>query len=232
MIARGDLGVEIPASRVPWIQQSIIQKCWQKNKPVITATQMLDTMTTNSRPTRAEVTDVSVAVREGTDAVMLSGETAAGNDPVNVVRTMASIICETERHSQLLDHDHCELLSSQTDINPALVAAASLGKSSATLVIDFGRNLYRYMSKWNRKTPTLLATDSIHAARHSCLYKNVLPIITKEKLSRDQIVFWAIAEAKARGVLVAGDTLAIVEGERQTQGGITQIGAFQLVKAE
>lgn len=229
MIARGDLGVEIPASHVPWIQQSIINKCWDKNTPVITATQMLDTMTTNSRPTRAEVTDVSVAIREGTDAVMLSGETAAGVNPVNVVRTMASIICETERHSSF-DHDRYESLSSITEINPALVAAASLGKSAATLIIDFGRNFYRHMSKWNRKTPTLLATDSLHAARHSCLYKNIIPIITKEKLSRDQIVFWAIQEAKDRGILVPDDTLAVIEADRQTQGGIPQIGAFQLVR--
>nr|MBF0221198.1 pyruvate kinase [Desulfobulbaceae bacterium] len=229
MIARGDLGVEIPASHVPWIQQSIINKCWAKNTPVITATQMLDTMTTNSRPTRAEVTDVSVAIREGTDAVMLSGETAAGINPVNVVRTMASIICETERHSSF-DHDRFETLSLITEINPALVAAASLGNSAATLIIDFGRNFYRHMSKWNRKTPTLLATDSLHAARHSCLFKNIIPIITKEKLSRDQIVFWAIQEAKDRGILVANDTLAVIEADRQTQGGIPQIGAFQLVK--
>ncbi len=186
-------------------------------------------MTVNSRPTRAEVSDVSVAVKDGTDAVMLSGETAAGIDPVNVVRTMASIICETERHA-VRNNNHCDLLSSQTEINPALVAAASLGKSAATLVIDFGRNFYRHMSKWNRQTPTLLATDSIHAARHSCLFKNILPIITKEKLSRDQIVFWAIKEAKERGILLPGDTLAVIEADRHTQGGINQLGAFQLVK--
>lgn len=229
MIARGDLGVEIPAARVPWLQRTIIKKCWHKNTPVITATQMLDTMTTNSRPTRAEVTDVSVAVFEGTDAVMLSGETAAGNDPVNVVRTMASIICEAERHTTL-SNDHFALLSAQNDINPALIAAASLGKSSATLVIDFEGGFYRHMSKWSRQTPTLLATNSIHAARHSCLYNNMLPFITKEKLSRDKLVFWAIAEAKDRGILLSGDTLSVIEADRLTQGGIAQLGAFQLIK--
>lgn len=229
MIARGDLGVELPASRVPWIQRQIIKKCWEKNKPVITATQMLETMTQNARPTRAEVTDVSLAVQEGTDAVMLSGETAAGVNPVNVVRTMASIICESERHlEQNLDHN--QILVDKTDINPALSAAASLGLATATLVIDFGNNLYQHMSKWNRRTPTLLATNSIHSARHACLYKNVIPIITKEQLSRDQLVFWAVREAKQRGYLVAGDVLAVVEGARQTQGGIDQLGAFQLIR--
>jgi len=229
MIARGDLGVELPASRVPWIQKQIIRKCWEKNKPVITATQMLETMTQNARPTRAEVTDVSLAVLEGTDAVMLSGETAAGVNPVNVVRTMASIICESERHlEQNLDRD--QLLADRTDINPALSAAASLGIAAATLVIDFGNNLYQHMSKWNRRTPTILATNSIHSARHACLYKNVIPIITKEQLSRDQLVFWAINEAKERGYLVPGDVLAVVESARQTQGGIDQLGAFQLIR--
>lgn len=229
MIARGDLGVEIPASRVPWIQRQIIKKCWEKNKPVITATQMLETMTQNARPTRAEVTDVSLAIQEGTDAVMLSGETAAGVDPVNVVRTMASIICESERHlEQKLDHN--QILVDKTDINPALSAAASLGLAAATLVIDFGNNLYQHMSKWNRRTPTLLATNSIHSARHACIYKNVIPIITKEELSRDQLVFWAISEAKDRGYLVGGDILAVVEGARKTQGGIDQMGAFQLIR--
>ncbi len=229
MIARGDLGVELPASRVPWIQKQIIKKCWEMNKPVITATQMLETMTNNARPTRAEVTDVSLAVQEGTDAVMLSGETAVGVNPVNVVRTMASIICESERHLEP-SLDHSQIRLDKNDINPALSAAASLGIATATLVIDFGNNLYQHMSKWNRRTPTLLATNSIHSARHACLYKNVIPIITKEQLSRDQLVFWAISEATQRGYIVSGDILAVVEGARQTQGGIDQLGAFQLIR--
>jgi len=231
MIARGDLGVELPASRVPWIQKQIIKKCWEKNKPVITATQMLESMTQNARPTRAEVTDVSQAIQEGTDAVMLSGETASGVNPVNAVRTMASIICEAERHSEW-SPDHSTLLSKQTEINPALSAAASLGIASVTLVIDFANTLYQHMSKWNRRTPTLLATNSIHSARHACLYKNIIPIITKEQLSRDQLVFWAMNEAKERGYVVPGDVLAVVESGRLTQGGIDQLGAFQLIRVE
>lgn len=231
MIARGDLGVELPAVRVPHIQQRIIEMCWTRNTPVITATQMLDTMTRNFRPTRAEVTDVSVAIKEGTDAVMLSGETATGIDPVNVVRTMARIISEEEKYTKL-SIDRCELLSGKSEINPALTAAATFSDSAAVLVIDFGRGIYRHMSKWNRSTPTLLATNSLHAARHSCVFKNIVPIITKENFSRDEVVFWAIREAKLRGYLRDGDVLAVVEGERQTQGGLSQVGAFQLVRVE
>lgn len=229
MIARGDLGVELPASRVPWIQKQIIKKCWDKNKPVITATQMLETMTHNARPTRAEVTDVSQAIQEGTDAVMLSGETAAGVDPLNVVRTMASIICEAERQSDSRP-DQSKLLSEGTEIYPVLSAASSLGLATITLVIDFGNTLYQHMSKWNRRIPTLLATNSIHSARHACLFKNIIPIITKEQLSRDQLVFWAMNEAKERGYVVPGDVLSVVESERLTQGGIDQLGAFQLIR--
>ena len=98
MIARGDMGVELPAAKVPRIQQEIIKMCWKTNTPVITATQMLDSMTQNSLPTRAEVTDVSVAIRSGTDAVMLSGETAAGSYPVEALKMMDRIISYTEAH--------------------------------------------------------------------------------------------------------------------------------------
>lgn len=127
MIARGDMGVEFPAPRVPRIQQEIIRLCWEMNTPVITATQMLDSMTTNSRPTRAEVTDVSTAIGEGTDAVMLSQETATGVDPVNVVRTMASIICEEEHYSDL-NSDQLEQLIEENLSNPVFTAVC-LSKS-------------------------------------------------------------------------------------------------------
>ncbi|NOX26351.1 MAG: pyruvate kinase [Deltaproteobacteria bacterium] len=231
MIARGDLGVEMPAARVPWIQRKIISLCWTHNTPVITATQMLESMTTHSRPTRAEVSDVSLAIAEGTDAVMLSGETAVGGDPVNVVRTMAAIISESERH-HAMEHEHDRILTSRHDDSPALTAAASLSDTAATLVIDFDKGLYQHVSKWNRKTATLLVTHSLHTARHSCLYKNIIPIITKEKLSRDQTVFWAIDKAKSLGYLKPGDTLAVLEGSRHTQGGIPQLGALQIVSVE
>ncbi|MFH1216714.1 MAG: pyruvate kinase [Pseudomonadota bacterium] len=231
MIARGDLGVELPASRVPWIQREIIRRCWRANIPVITATQMLESMTTNHRPTRAEVTDVSVAVREGTDAVMLSGETAIGVNPVNVIRTMAAIISEEELHTEPVE-DHCELLRSNKGFNPALVAAASLGDATAIMVLDLKGEIYRHMSKWNRSKPTLLVTNSVHVARHSCIYKNISTIIIRENLTRDQIVMQAQEEARQKGVLAKGDVLAVVEGARLTQGGIPQTGSFQLIQVE
>ncbi|MBI5557353.1 MAG: pyruvate kinase [Deltaproteobacteria bacterium] len=231
MIARGDMGVELPAPRVPWVQREIIKRCWLANVPVITATQMLDSMTTNHRPTRAEVTDVSVAIREGTDAVMLSGETAIGTDPLNVVRTMASIISEEESHTEPSDN-HCELMRNHQGFNPALAAAASLGNATAVMVLDFKGEIYRHLSKWNRSIPTLLVTNSLHVARHSCIYKNIDPIIIKEDLTRDQVVLRAKDEAWKKGYIGSGDVLAVIEGERLTKGGIAQIGAFQIIRVE
>lgn len=230
MIARGDLGVEMPAARVPWIQNKIIKLCWEYNTPVITATQMLESMTHNPRPTRAEVTDVNLAISQGTDAVMLSGETAAGIAPVNAVRTMAAIVSEAERHRHWPHEERSINEGDDPEINSALTAAVSMGGVSAILVIDFGNDLYRHVSKWNHNTPALLATNSIHEARHACLYKNITPMIVKEELRRDGIVFWAIKEAQSRGYLRPGDTLAVLEGHRKTQGGIPQLGSFQIVQ--
>ncbi len=229
MIARGDMGVELAAARVPRIQQEIIRLCWHKNKPVITATQMLDTMTYNFRPTRAEVTDVSVAIKEGTDAVMLSGETATGISPVNVVRTMASIICEEEMYQGDRNDDHTIFDPLENKTNPAIIAASSLTMVVANLLIDLKGKLYPELSKWNRNVPNLLVTNSLHVARHAALYKNIVPIIIRESLSRDEMVFKAIKMATEWGYLAPNDILCVVEGARNTQGGIPQLGAFQLV---
>jgi pyruvate kinase len=231
MIARGDMGVELPAVKVPRIQQEIIRMCWESNTPVITATQMLDSMTHNTRPTRAEVTDVSVAIRSGTDAVMLSGETAVGIDPLNVVRTMASIICEEEQYSTGVESRYRQF-SHDLKTNPAIMAAASMIKSAATMLIDRSGKLYPQMSKWNRKVPSLLVTRSLDVARQSSMYHNIVPIIIGENLTRDEMVFRAIAMAKEWGYLKAGDVLVVVEGGRLTQGDIPQLGAFQLVHVE
>lgn len=231
MIARGDMGIELPAVKVPRIQQEIINLCWKYNTPVITATQMLDSMTVNAIPTRAEVTDVTVAIREGTDAVMLSGETAAGHDPVNVVRTMASIITEEERH-----HVHNGLKDMDDDTssaNPAIVAAADLPDIAMTMLLDARGVLYPQLSKYSRQVPNIMVTRSLHVARHSSLYKNVIPIIIEDEIGRDDVVFEALAIARARGYAHEGDIFAVVEGARQTAvSGIPQVGAFQLITVE
>ena len=231
MIARGDMGVELPAARVPRIQERIIQLCWEMNTPVITATQMLDSMTVNARPTRAEVTDVSMAIKEGTDAVMLSQETATGVDPVNVVRTMASIICEEERYART-GADHYQQLMEDAALNPALSAVANLSTNTATLLLDPDGTLYPTLSKWNRKVPILLVTKSLHVARHAGLYNNIFPLIIREELGRTEMVFRSLAMAREWGYIHTGEVVAVVEGGRLTRSGIRQMAAVQVIRVE
>lgn len=228
MIARGDMGVELPAPRVPRIQQEIIQLCWEMNTPVITATQMLDSMTINSRPTRAEVTDVSTAIGEGTDAVMLSQETATGIDPVNVVRTMATIIFE-EEHYSTLNRKQLDQLLEQNLSNPVLAAVAGFKNSAATMLLDAKGTLYPALSKWSRIIPSIMVTRSLHVARHAALYKNIVPLIIPEELNRDQVVFRAMEMALKIGIIQENDLISVVEGNRLTQGGINQKGALQII---
>jgi len=228
MIARGDMGVELPAPRVPRIQQEIIRLCWQMNTPVITATQMLDSMTTNSRPTRAEVTDVSTAIGEGTDAVMLSQETATGIDPVNVVRTMATIISE-EEHYSTMDAEQLDLLVQENLSNPVLTAVAGFKNSAATMLLDARGSLYPALSKWSRVIPSILVTKSLHVARHATLYKNIAPLIIREDLNRDKTVFRAMELARKIGIIRENDLISVVEGARLTQGGVDQSGALQII---
>lgn len=229
MVARGDMGVELPAPRVPRIQQEIVRLCWEMNTPVIVATQMLDSMTVNSRPTRAEVTDVSTAIGEGVDAVMLSQETATGVDPVNVVRTMASIICEEEHYSRVGPELLDQLLKEEVT-NPVLTAVAGFRSTAATLLLDPAGTLYPVLSKWSRQVPTILVTRRMQVARHASLYKNVIPIIIAREQERDATVFSAIELALKMGCLREGDLTLVVEGERLTRGGIEQEGALQLVR--
>ncbi len=228
MIARGDMGVELPAARVPRIQQQIIRLCWEMNKPVITATQMLDSMTSNSRPTRAEVTDVSMAIREGTDAVMLSQETATGVNPVNVIRTMASIVREEEQYTSLSSEQYQQLLSDAT-ANPALTAVAGLNDIAAVILLDLEGSMYPLLSKWNRKIPSLLVAGSDEVARHASIYYNVVPMIIRETLSSDAIIKKAMDTAQEWGHIRVGDRIAVVEGSRKTRGGLHQIGSLQIV---
>jgi len=190
MIACGDMGIELPTIRVSRIQQEIINLCWRYNTPVITANQMLDSMTVNTIQTRAEVTDVTVAIKEGTDAVMLSGETVVGDDPVNVICTMASIITEEERYNGQNVFEMVEVAS--VEANPAIVAAANLQKEVIlTMLLDARGILYPQISKYNRDIPNIMVTRSRHIARHSSLYKNIVPIIIPDEISRDEVVFEA-----------------------------------------
>lgn len=229
MIARGDMGVELPAARVPRIQQEIIRLCWRMNTPVITATQMLDSMTTHSRPTRAEVTDVSMAIREGTDAVMLSQETATGVDPVNVIRTMASIIWEEEQYTDLSGEQYKQLKDDAAE-NPVITAVAGLSDTAAVILLDREGNLFPLVSKWNRKIQSLLVTGSEFIARRASLYYNMVPLIIREDYCHEEIIQKAMSIALEWGYIKEGDAIAVVEGMRETRNNLVQISALQILK--
>ena len=190
---------------------------------------MLDSMTTNYRPTRAEVTDVSTAIREGTDAVMLSGETAAGVDPVNVVRTMSSIVSEEEKDN-LLSPDDWQRMIRQETLNPGITAATTLADSKAIALIDFDGDFYRHLSKWIRNRVLFLITDSAEVARQSCLMHGVIAIIFKERLPIDMMIPAFVEEVHRRGFVSREDTVTIVEGAGDLNVGIKQVGAIHIVK--
>ena len=177
MVARGDLGVEIPADQVPHIQKKIIHKCNRKCKPVVTATQMLDSMIRNPRPTRAEAGDVANAIYDGSDAIMLSGETAMGKYPVEAVRMMAKIAETTEAH---LDYSNLQKLNKKQrkkDISMAVgfasVSTAEILKASCLVVPTMTGYTARMISSLRPKTPIYAISPSEQAVRRMQLYWGV-----------------------------------------------------------
>ena len=179
MVARGDLGVEIPAEEVPYLQKMIIQKCNYYYKPVITATQMLDSMIRNPRPTRAEVTDVANAVYDGTDAVMLSGETAQGKYPLEALRMMVHIVRSTEEH---LDYD---MLLKKAEEHRMKGISTAIGHASVTTAYNLGAKCIitpsvsgataRVVSKFKPKTMVIGVTPDERTLRRMQIYWGVLP---------------------------------------------------------
>jgi len=195
MIARGDLGVEIPAEEVPVIQKSIIAECLRKGKPVITATQMLESMVTTERPTRAEASDVANAVLDGTDAVMLSAETATGRYPVETVNMMSRIICEAERY---VEDGYCEreresivsqgsgdwsrlvgeeegFALTDTVCSGAVKVAEEIGASAIACLTHSGRTA-RMIARYRPNVPVLALTDFLPVVRHMALVWGVRTI--------------------------------------------------------
>lgn len=217
MVARGDMGVEIPAQRVPFVQKTIIRKCNIACKPVITATQMLDSMIRNPRPTRAEVTDVANAVYDGTDAVMLSGETAMGKYPVEALKMMAKIAEESEKH---LDHDAYrerkvsslnKRIVSNAVCYSAVATADDIG-AAAIVAPSFSGFTARLLSKWRPVIPVYGMTPSKATLRRMQIYWGVQPIEATRSKSTDELIASSIEILKESGYVKKGDLVVFTAG--------------------
>lgn len=218
MVARGDLGVEVPAAKVPHIQKMIIRKCKEHYKPVITATQMLDSMIRNPRPTRAEVNDVANAVMDGTDCVMLSGETAAGKYPIDAVKMMSEICKETEKY--LPENKHYYDRRGVRNVNGATgfasVEMADRVDAKCIIVPTHSGRSARLISTFRPHVPLYAMSPSEETIRRTCFYWGVYAFGTTEQGTLTNTLYHALTTAKENGVVDAGDIVVLTAGDPQT----------------
>ena len=229
MVARGDLGVEIPAEEVPLVQKLLIHECNAVGKPVITATQMLDSMQRNPRPTRAEASDVANAIFDGTDAIMLSGETAAGNYPVESVETMHKIASRVEQaldYRQILTSRSRESFMTIPNAISQSVSHTALNLDAAAVVTatESGHTA-RMISKYRPKAPIVAVTSHLDVCRKLSLVWGVTPQLGKHATSTDEMLEIAVSEALNSGVVKRGDLVVITAGVP-----VGEIGTTNLIK--
>lgn len=215
MVARGDLGVEIPAAQVPHIQKAIIRKCNHVYKPVITATQMLDSMIRNPRPTRAEVTDVANAILDGTDCVMLSGETAAGNFPVEAVKMMASICEETEQYLEVRRdyYDRGGIRNINGSIAFAAVTTAeNCGANCIIAPTSTGRTA-RIVADFRPNLPIYAMSPSEITVRKCSFYWGVTAFLSTMQDTLSATLYSSLDLAKEHNLVKRGDLAVVTAGD-------------------
>ena len=223
MIARGDLGIEVPIECIPGIQRQIIHKCVKKKKPVIVATQMLHTMINNPRPTRAEVTDIANAIYYRTDALMLSGETASGKYPIEAVKTMAAIAEQAEK-DKMREHD-IDPLTDVSDQREFLARAAiestqHLGVKGIITDSETGQTA-RNLASFRGPTPVLAICYKEKTQRFLNLSYGVIPIYQKEQVSSEYMFLAALRMLRQKGYLALDDKVAYLSGCFGDGGGTT-----------
>lgn len=216
MVARGDLGVEIRTELIPIVQKEIIRKANKAAKPVITATQMLDSMIRNPRPTRAETTDVANAIIDGTDCVMLSGETAGGKYPVEAVSTMRNICITTELSDDFKENIY------QTNISSSFTTTNAIAKNTCDLAETLDAkaiisctasgNTSRVISKFKPKTNSIAATTTERVARQLSVVWGVYPIVIQDAIETDELIDRAIFGAINEGFVSEGDITVVTAG--------------------
>jgi len=217
MVARGDMGVEIDAARLPFIQKKLIEKCSVAGKPVITATQMLDSMIRNPRPTRAEVSDVANAIYDGTDAIMLSGESAMGKYPLEALKMMVKIAKETEIH---LDHtqyrnrkvNKMDKKNISNQVGYAAVSTADQLEAKAIIAPSISGFTTRMLSKWRSTIPVYGMSPSITTIRQMQLLYGVVPVFAKRADTTDVLIESSIDILKKEKYLKSGDLVVVTAG--------------------
>lgn len=239
MVARGDLGVEIPAEEVPYLQKMLIKKCNDNFKPVITATQMLDSMMRNPRPTRAEVTDVANAVYDGTDAVMLSGETAQGKYPLEALEMMVHIVENTEEH---LDYD---ILLEKAQEHRRKGISSAIGYSSVATAMNLNAKCIitptlsgataRVVSKFKPKADIIGVTPNEETLRKMQIYWGVLPIKSIEYHTTEDICNDAIDLVNAKQLVETGDIVVLTAGipspvMKKTRDGVSNMMKIAVIE--
>ena len=227
MVARGDMGVEIPLEEVPVIQKMIISKVYSEGKQVITATQMLDSMIKNPRPTRAETTDVANAIYQGTSAIMLSGETAAGAYPVEALQTMVRIARRTEKDINYRN----QFVVREKDVHPDITAAIShaccmtameLGAKAIITVSKSGRTA-RYISKYRPSCLIVDCSTDEQICRQLNLSWGTYPIVIREEYSMEILFLHAVEAAQREGFVEDGDIVVLTAGVPLGKPGNTNI---------
>ncbi len=218
MVARGDLGVEIPEHRVPYVQKSIIRKCNRESKPVITATQMLDSMIRNPRPTRAEVTDVANAVYDGSDCVMLSGETASGAYPVEAACMMTRIVEEAESHMFELSRPDRKRVDVRASLAVGIAAVETAENLHAACIIAptvSGRTA-RLISNLRPRMPIYAVTPSPRVMRRMQMSWGVRPLMDDMQGDMRHVIDCAIERVKSSGLVKPGDVAVLTAGDPAT----------------
>ena len=232
MVARGDLGVEVPAEEVPMIQKDIIAKCNAAGKVVITATQMLESMQENLRPTRAEVSDVANAVLDGTDAVMLSGESAAGKYPLEAVEAMARIANRAEGEIDFDEITARAMSGSQRNVSSAVALSVtdSVADLDASVVIAATKSgsTARTISKHRPSTPIIAATPCPKAATALSLHWGVHPVIVEDVANGDEVVAQAENIAVEIAGLIPGELAVITAGLPIGKGNTNIMKIFEM----
>ena len=233
MVARGDLGVEIDFTELPGIQKSIIDRSFSFGKPIVTATQMLDSMMVNPRPTRAEISDVANAIYDGTSAIMLSGETAAGAYPVEALRTMSAIAERTENEVHYRDNRLVDTHSGQISVSDATAHAACLTardvNATAIVTVSESGNTARLLSKYRPAQPIIACVMSEQVQRQLAISWGITPLMMPLAHSTDELIEMSTALAKENGYLHDGELAVVTAGVPVGVSGTTNMIKIHMI---